>query len=175
MHFSAIELNKLNKSIYVESGWKPISKGEREILIPRWDTDDSNNNLNLIRQSVLKKCACKKSRCLTNNCGCKKNGNHCSNLCTCNDCSNRVGEENVESNEKEEHDEEEEEVELEEEWDEEEEEEDEEEDDEEEGYDTADEISSSDDNELQEIMDSLCENNSEDEEAEEEFVYYLLA
>ena len=33
-------------------------------------------------------CNCKKSKCVTNQCGCRKVSNHCSNECGCMDCEN---------------------------------------------------------------------------------------
>ena len=133
-----------------------------QVLDPQWDTDDSNTHLDRLRQVVLKKCGCKKSRCLTNSCSCKKNGNGtCTNLCTCNDCANRIGEkttigESEDEDQDGEYDDDEEE---------------EEEDDEMRGEMNNDEYT--DDRDLQEMLNLLSEDDSEEEE--ENFVNYLLA
>ena len=40
--------------------------------------------------AIMRKCGCKSSRCLSNGCSCKKNGNACSSLCSCLNCENNV-------------------------------------------------------------------------------------
>ena len=41
-----------------------------------------------IYDTIMQKCGCKSSQCLTLRCGCKKNGGYCSSLCQCTNCEN---------------------------------------------------------------------------------------
>ena len=41
------------------------TKDGNHVLCPEWDTADSHGNLEHIRQTVLKKCGCVKSKCIT--------------------------------------------------------------------------------------------------------------
>jgi hypothetical protein len=36
-----------------------------------------------IYDTIMRKCGCKSSQCLSGRCNCKKNGNHCTSLCEC--------------------------------------------------------------------------------------------
>ena len=41
-----------------------------------------------IYDTIMRKCGCKSSQCLSGRCNCKKNGNHCTSLCECLNCEN---------------------------------------------------------------------------------------
>ena len=135
--------------------------------MPQWDTSDSVNRLDRIRQSILKKCGCAKSRCVTNACSCKRNtkgGRFCTNLCTCNDCANRPGDNKAISeanNESEDEDEDG--------W------EYNDRDGHEDGEVDEDDFEDVDDIDLQELRDLLSEDGEDYEDDEENFVNYLLA
>ena len=137
----------------------------------QWDTEDSRSKLDMMRQAVLRDCKCQKTRCLKNNCGCRKNKSFCTKICKCIDCGNRAGDSTSTESEGKEGEEEEEEVESE---DEVEDEDDEEEIDEEEN---SDEESENDEalDELQEMMHLLTDETEDDEDLEEQFVDLLLA
>ena len=56
---------------------------------------DSPENLKkqkTIYDTIMRKCGCKSSRCLTGRCSCKKNGSYCSSLCDCLNCENHTKE-----------------------------------------------------------------------------------
>ena len=85
--------SEISNTDHTKHGWKIISRNDKEILIPEWDTEGTKNNLDKIRKAVLKKCGCQKSGCRTASCSCKKSTSFCSNLCTCSNCENRdIGE-----------------------------------------------------------------------------------
>ena len=52
---------------------------------------DSSENLKkqkTIFDTIMRKCGCKTSQCLTGRCTCKKNNTHCTSLCGCLNCEN---------------------------------------------------------------------------------------
>ena len=87
---SAATYSEIQKPIYTESGWKmTTTKDGNHILCSEWDTADSRGNLEHIRQTILKKCDCAKSKCITRRCKCKASGSYYTNLCTCKECENK--------------------------------------------------------------------------------------
>ena len=84
---------ELNKSAYENCGWRPYIIEGKKLLVPMWDTVDNNKRITDSRKIIMKKCGCKKSRCLTKSCSCKRSdGGFCTKLCACNDCANRKNE-----------------------------------------------------------------------------------
>ena len=59
-------------------------------IAPQWDSAENMLEMNLIRKSHLRKCGCTKG-CRNRLCSCVKNGDACSNLCTCIGCVNKPG------------------------------------------------------------------------------------
>ena len=52
---------------------------------------DSPSNLKkqkTLYDTVMKRCGCKSTQCLTRACKCKKGGSHCTSLCECVNCEN---------------------------------------------------------------------------------------
>ena len=61
--------------------------GEKRI-VPRWDTAESLEEIDVFRKTILLKCGCK-TGCTSNYCGCRKRGATCTlHLCTCIKCEN---------------------------------------------------------------------------------------
>ena len=76
-------------------GWRvEIINGESKI-VPRWDSDASIEEINMIRKSLLRKCGCK-TGCQNGHCQCFKNKGFCSTLCDCIGCMNKSGEKEAE-------------------------------------------------------------------------------
>ena len=71
-------------------GWELSSVNGRHIPTPVWDTEENMQKVDIIRQSIMHKCACKKTACnpTKRQCKCVRNGNNCSLLCTCSGCKN---------------------------------------------------------------------------------------
>ena len=67
-------------------GWEKVD-GEYEL---KADSDENSKKQRGIFDAIMRKCGCKSSRCLSNRCSCKKNGNACSSLCSCLNCENNV-------------------------------------------------------------------------------------
>ena len=44
--------------------------------------------MNAIKQRILQRCGCQKSKCLSKQCKCKREEKECTKLCTCADCKN---------------------------------------------------------------------------------------
>ena len=65
------------------------TKARNHVFCPEWDTVDSRSNLEHIRQTILKKCGCAKSKFITCRYKCKASGSYCMNLCTCKECENK--------------------------------------------------------------------------------------
>ena len=65
-------------------GWK--AEGAELILQP--DFDANMNKQKTIFDTLMKKCGCKSSQCLTNRCGCRKSGSKCTSLCDFLNCKN---------------------------------------------------------------------------------------
>ena len=67
-------------------------------IVPRWDSDESMEEINLVRKSYLQKCGCTKG-CRKRQCSCVKNSQNgfCSSLCTCIGCVNKPEEESEEN------------------------------------------------------------------------------
>ena len=66
-------------------GWRvEVINGESQI-VPRWDSDASMEEIDMIRKSCLRKCGCVKG-CRNRQCSCHKNGRFCCSLCTCIGC-----------------------------------------------------------------------------------------
>ena len=61
----------------------------KQHIVPRWDTEENQNEINIIRKTFLKKCSCTKG-CHNKKCSCVKVESVCSNLCTCIGCANTV-------------------------------------------------------------------------------------
>lgn len=87
LNSSATSLN-VERSSYTEMGWKLVKIEEKELLVPQWDTTDSCGEIKSVMQTLLKKCCCKKSKCLNRLCKCKSSNSFCSNLCLCKNCEN---------------------------------------------------------------------------------------
>ena len=77
-------------------GWKVETINGESQIVPRWDSDASVEEINMIRKSYLQKCGCKKG-CRNRLCSCVKNKACCSCLCTCIGCVNKSGEAVVET------------------------------------------------------------------------------
>lgn len=67
-------------------GYKMIIKNGQHLIDPEWDTDVRWGKLDVIRKTVLKKYGFAKSFCWT-----KVSSREGTNLCTCNNCTNRPG------------------------------------------------------------------------------------
>ena len=65
---------EMPRSDFKDSGWKVTNKDGKELLIPIWDTADGRSKVNDVRRSLLNKCGCAKSSCLTGRCSCRKAG-----------------------------------------------------------------------------------------------------
>ncbi len=72
-----------------EYGWMVVVIDGEKQIVPRWDSDQSKEEINLIRKAYLRKCGCTK-RCRNKKCSCVKNApdGFCNNLCTCIGCVN---------------------------------------------------------------------------------------
>ena len=68
---------------------------QNNIPMPIWDSDTNINTIDILRQSTLRRCGCKKSGCITNQCRCFKQPNKCTVMCTCQNCKN-IGSSNIE-------------------------------------------------------------------------------
>ena len=71
-------------------GWIIVVIDNDPHIVPKWDSDESMEEINLVRKSFLRKCACKKG-CQKRQCSCVKSipTTYCNNLCTCVGCVNK--------------------------------------------------------------------------------------
>ena len=65
-------------------GWEVVD-GQ---LTTKWDTEEGKGKNSSLRQQILKKCCCKKSKCISDQCSCHRRAMLCSQLCLCVDCEN---------------------------------------------------------------------------------------
>ena len=65
-------------------GWEEAD-GEYQL---KPDSEENLKKQKTIYDTIMRKCGCKSSQCLTGRCTCKKNGNHCTSLCECLNCEN---------------------------------------------------------------------------------------
>ena len=73
-------------------GWKVETINGESQIVPRWDSDASIEEINMIRKSFLLMCGCKTGCQSARYCKCFKNDRFCSNLCGCIGCLNKSGE-----------------------------------------------------------------------------------
>ena len=67
-----------------DCGWEKTDSG----FVLQADSNDNIKKQKTIFDTIMRKCSCKSSKCITNRCGCKKNGSLCSSLCECINCEN---------------------------------------------------------------------------------------
>ena len=68
----------------LKHGWKDEA-GE---LILQPDSEMNMRKQKTMYDTIMRKCGCKTSQCLTKRCGCKKSGSECTSLCDCLNCEN---------------------------------------------------------------------------------------
>ena len=75
---------KITELDVYEHGWTkcPVSSQP----VPRWDSVENEEKVDLLLKTTLAKCGCKRSMCKNNQCSCVKRGLRCSVLCTCINC-----------------------------------------------------------------------------------------
>ena len=74
-------------------GWEKV---EEEYQIAA-DSKENTRKQKSIYDTIMQKCGCKSSKCLSGRCTCKKNGARCTSLCNCLNCENieQIGEEPI--------------------------------------------------------------------------------
>ena len=74
-------------------GWEKV---EEEYQIAA-DSKENTRKQKSIYDTIMRKCGCKSSKCLSGRCTCKKNGARCTSLCDCLNCENieQIGEEPI--------------------------------------------------------------------------------
>ena len=65
-------------------GWEEVD-GEYQLVA---DSSENLKKQKTIFDTIMRKCGCKTSQCLTGRCTCKKNNTHCTSLCGCLNCEN---------------------------------------------------------------------------------------
>ena len=65
-------------------GWEKV---EEEFQIAA-DSKENTLKQKTIFDTIMRKCGCKSTKCLSGRCTCKKNGAHCTSLCDCLNCEN---------------------------------------------------------------------------------------
>ena len=65
-----------------------------EVPCPIWDTEENKHKFDLMRQSTVDKCGCKKNECNPGKklCKCVRKGSLCTSLCICVGCKNNTRE-----------------------------------------------------------------------------------
>ena len=58
----------------VECGWKIVNMNGETQIVPKWNSEESIMEINLIRKAFLKKCGCVKCFCFNNSCSCVAHG-----------------------------------------------------------------------------------------------------
>ena len=71
-------------------GWQLSDLHGKCVPTPIWDTEDSMQKIDIIRQSIMHQCACRKTECnlKKRQYQCVREGTNCSLLCTCSGCKN---------------------------------------------------------------------------------------
>ncbi len=79
---------ELEKRDLNDNGWKVVIKGGKKEVTVVWDTEATASKMNTLKKEILRKCRCEKTRCVTNNCSCKRMNKECTGLCICKNCGN---------------------------------------------------------------------------------------
>ena len=81
--------SELPKRDLKENGWKVVDENGRQMVSVVWDTMQTKNSIDSVKRVILRKYGCKKHRCRTNACSCRRyNSNFCTGLCECQNFTN---------------------------------------------------------------------------------------
>ena len=69
-------------------GWEKV-EGEYWIVA---DSKENTRKQKTIFDTIMRKCSCKSTKCVSGRCSCKKSGTNCTSLCDCLNCENTGGE-----------------------------------------------------------------------------------
>ena len=69
-------------------GWEKV-EGEYWIVA---DSKENTRKQKTIFDTIMRKCGCKSTKCVSGRCSCKKSGTNCTSLCDCLNCENTGGE-----------------------------------------------------------------------------------
>ena len=67
-----------------DHSWEKV-EGEFQIVA---DSKENTRKQKKIFDTIMRKCGCKSTKCVSGRCSCKKSGEHCTLLCDCLNCEN---------------------------------------------------------------------------------------
>ena len=67
-----------------DHGWEKM-EGELKIVA---DSKENTREQKKIFNTIMRKCGCKSTKCVSGRCSCMKSGEHCTLLCDCLNCEN---------------------------------------------------------------------------------------